>query len=263
MTADQRMRWLIKPAVFTACLLPAAWYAYAAVTDGLGANPIEALNRGLGDWALRFLLIALAVTPVRQISGWNGLARLRRMLGLFAFFYVTMHVSSYVILDHFFAWKTIWEDILKRTYITVGMLGVLLLLPLAVTSTQGWIRRLGKLWQTLHRAAYIAGIAGVVHFYMMVKADVREPLIYGGILAMLLGWRAVRALRRRNGRRAARPQAALTPFSALPLGGACYRGCGDELGIGEGFFIAPASPTHRCIAFSRMLCRRDRSARIW
>ena len=149
MFADQRLRWLLKPAVFAACLLPAAWYAWAAVSDGLGANPIEALNRGLGDWALRFLLIALAVTPLRQVTGWNGFARFRRMLGLFAFFYVALHVSSYVVLDHFFAWKVIWEDILKRTYITVGMFAVLLLLPLAVTSTKGWIRRLGKRWQTL------------------------------------------------------------------------------------------------------------------
>jgi len=207
-TADQRLRWLLKPAVFAACLLPAAWYAWAAVTDGLGANPIEALNRGLGDWALRFLLLALAVTPLRQLTGWNGFARFRRMIGLFAFFYVALHLSNYVVLDHFFAWTVIWEDILKRTYITVGMFGVLLLLPLAVTSTKGWIRRLGKRWQTLHRAAYVAGIAGVVHFYMMVKADVREPLIYGAILAVLLGWRVVTAVRRRNGRRTARPQAA-------------------------------------------------------
>lgn len=207
MTADTRIRWVLKPAVHTACLLPAVLLAWGSVNDSLGANPIEAINRDLGDWALRFLLIALAVTPLRQLTRWNGFARLRRMLGLWAFAYVCLHLSSYIVLDHFFNWPVIWSDIVKRTFITVGMFAVLLLLPLAVTSTKGWIRRLGKRWQKLHRVVYVAGIAGVVHFYMMVKADTREPLIYGAILIVLLGWRAVGAWRRRSRQaRAQHPQ---------------------------------------------------------
>ena len=154
------------------------------------------------------LVFALAVTPLRQLTGWNTLARFRRLLGLWAFAYVCMHLLGYVVLDHFFNWAVIWSDIVKRTFITVGMFAFLLLLALAITSTKGWIRRLGKRWQSLHRVVYIAGIAGVVHFYMMVKADTREPLIYGAILAVLLGWRLVAGLRRRGGRQVGRAQAA-------------------------------------------------------
>ena len=184
---------LAKPLVFALCLLPLAWLAHKGWTAGFGAHPQEYVNRFLGDWALRFLLIALAVTPVREISGVAGLARFRRMLGLYAFFYVCLHVLSYVVATHFFDWTEIGKDILKRNYITVGMAVFLTLLPLAATSTAGMAKLLGAArWKKLHRLVYAAGIGGVVHFTMMVKADVREPMLYALILALLLGWRVFR-----------------------------------------------------------------------
>lgn len=186
---------LVKAGVFLICLLPLSILAWDAVAGNLGANPIEAVTRRLGDWAIRFLIIALAVTPVRRLTGWGEVARYRRMLGLFAFFYAILHVLSYVGLDHFFAWGDIWADIVKRRYITVGLLAVLLLLPLAVTSTAGMVRRLGgRRWRLLHRLVYPAGVLAVLHFYMLVKADWREPLLYGAIVGALLGYRAVNAL---------------------------------------------------------------------
>ena len=200
-----RRRWA-KPVVFLLCLLPLIWLAGRAATDGLGANPIEALIRFLGDWALRFLLIALAVTPLRQILGWPGLARFRRMLGLFAFFYVVVHLSAYVGVDQFFDWPAIGRDIVKRLYITVGMAAVLLLLPLAITSTDGMVRRLGgRRWRGLHRLVYIIAPLGVAHHWMMVKKDLTEPMIHAAILALLLGWRmlAARKAVRHNARTAA------------------------------------------------------------
>lgn len=183
------MRWL-KPLVFAASLLPLAWLGWQAAYGSLGVNPVETLNRTLGDWALRFLLLALAVTPLRQWTGWAPLARLRRMMGLFAFFYVSLHLASYVGVDLFFDWAALWKDVVKRTYITLGMGCFVLLLPLAVTSTDGMIRRMGgKAWRKLHRLVYPAAILGVAHFWMMVKADLREPLVYALVLALLLGWR--------------------------------------------------------------------------
>lgn len=194
-TAPQRRaykspdRWL-KPTVFCVCLLPLIWIAFKAVTGGLGANPIEAITRELGDWALRFLLIALAVTPLRVVTGWNAVGRLRRMLGLFAYFYVLLHLSSYVGLDQFFYWSGIWQDIVKRIYITLGLAAVLMLTPLAITSTDKMIKRLGgRKWRNLHLLVYPAAILGVIHFYMMIKADFTEPLIYAMILCVLLGFR--------------------------------------------------------------------------
>ncbi len=175
-----------KPFVFLAALAPLAWLIYAALTGNLGANPIEAITRSLGDWALRFLLITLAITPLRRITGWRWPMRYRRMLGLYAFFYTTLHLASYIVLDQFFYWPEIWSDIIKRPYITVGMLSFLMLLPLAVTSTTGMMRRLGKNWQRLHRLVYPIAIGGVLHYYMLVKADTREPLVYAGILTLLL-----------------------------------------------------------------------------
>lgn len=195
-----------KPLVFLLCLGPALWIASLAANDilglginkGLGVNPIEYLNRTLGDWAMRMVLVTLAVTPVRLITGWAGALRYRRMLGLFAFFYVVLHLSSYVVLDHFFNWSAILKDIILRNYITVGMVAVVLLIPLAVTSTNGWIRRLGaRRWQNLHRAIYVIGPLVIFHYWMMVKADWREPAIYGAILAVLLLIRVFYALRRR------------------------------------------------------------------
>ena len=178
--------------VFVACLAPLGWIAYLVLTGQAGANPIEAANRFLGDWALRFLILVLAITPIRKITGWNDLARFRRMIGLYAFAYAVFHVTSYVALDQFFDWTAIWADIVKRTYITVGMACLLMLLPLAITSTNGMIKRLGgKRWRNLHKLVYPAGIAACLHYFMMVKADIREPLIYAGVLALLLGYRAL------------------------------------------------------------------------
>lgn len=186
---------MVKAVLFVLCLIPLGLLATRAGLDQLGANPIEAINRTLGDWALRFLLISLAVTPLRQM-GWRGLARMRRMLGLFAFFYAVAHVTSYVVLDNFFDWASILADIVKRRYITIGMLGLLLLVPLAVTSTDAMIRRLGgKRWRRLHRLVYPAAMLGVLHYALMVKADLREPVIYAVVLAVLLGWRVVTAFR--------------------------------------------------------------------
>lgn len=183
------MRWL-KPLVFTVSLLPVAWLGWQAVYGSLGVNPVETLNRTLGDWALRFLLLALAVTPLRQWTHWAPLARLRRMMGLFAFFYVGLHLASYIGIDLFFDWAALWKDVVKRTYITLGMGCFLLLLPLALTSTDAMIRRLGgKAWRKLHRLVFPAAILGVAHFWLMVKADIREPVVYAVILAVLLGWR--------------------------------------------------------------------------
>lgn len=181
----------LKTALFLLCLLPLAHYAAGLWQDTLGANPIEALTRGLGDWALRLLLITLAVTPLRRLSGWAWLLKLRRMLGLFAFFYASLHLIAYLWLDQFFDWAEIGRDILKRPFITVGMATFLLLAPLAATSTKAMIRRLGgQRWQRLHRLIYPAALLAVLHFTWMVKVDVREPALYGVILAVLLGLRA-------------------------------------------------------------------------
>jgi len=201
MKTETKIRWIAKPIVFLACLGPLAWLVGQFLAGGLGANPIEASNRFLGDWALRFLLIALAVTPVKELTGRAVVMRFRRMLGLYAFFYVFLHLSSYVVLDQFFAWGAIWADIVKRNYITVGITAFILLIPLAATSTKGMVKRLGgKRWQQLHRLVYPAAILGVFHFFMMIKADYREPIIYAVILGMLLGWRVVQAWRRRVAR---------------------------------------------------------------
>jgi sulfoxide reductase heme-binding subunit YedZ len=200
MSADARRRWIAKPAVFVACLGPLAWLVWQVFTGGLGANPQEAMNRFLGDWALRFLLLALAVTPLRGLTGWGAVMRFRRMIGLFAFFYVVLHLTSYVVVDQTFDWPAIWADIVKRRYITVGMITFVLLLPLASTSTNGMVRRLGgRRWVRLHRLVYAAGVGGVFHFFMMVKADIREPLVYASALALLLGYRIYAARKRRKG----------------------------------------------------------------
>ena len=205
-TKEQRIRWIAKPLVFVLCLTPLMWLGWQAFAGGLGANPIEATNRFLGDWGLRFLLISLAVTPLKAVLGLPVLMRFRRMLGLYAFFYVTLHLSSYIGLDQFFAWGEIWADIVKRNYITIGMTAFALLVPLALTSTKGMIKRLGgPRWKKLHMLVYPAAILGVFHFFMMVKADIREPLIYAAVLAVLLGYRLVARARRRPPRRSPRP----------------------------------------------------------
>ena len=179
----------LKPALFVVCLIPFAQLAYKAYTGDLGVNPIEFITHFTGDWVLIFLLATLSVTPLRKITGWNDLIKFRRMLGLFAFFYALLHFSTYIVLDHFFDFQRIGKDILKRPYVTVGFTGFVLMIPLAITSTAGMIRRLGKRWQQLHRLVYVAAIAGVIHFYWLVKADIRRPLQYGIVLALLLGYR--------------------------------------------------------------------------
>lgn len=208
LSAEARLRWVWKPLVWLACLSPLAWLVWLGFTGGLGANPIEFINRYLGDWALRLLLVALAVTPVRRLAGINQLQRFRRLLGLFAFFYVCLHVSSYVGLDQFFDAAAIWEDIVKRWYITVGMAALLCLIPLAVTSTQGWIRRLGKNWLRLHKLVYVAGALACLHFFMMRKGFQIEPLVYAGVFAGLMGFRLVDAASKRLKRRAKAARAA-------------------------------------------------------
>ena len=183
-------RRFLKPAVFVLCLLPLAWLLTRTATNQLSANPVEDIIRTLGDWALRFLLIALAVTPLRIVTGWIELARLRRMIGLFAFTYVTLHVLSYVGIDQHFDMKALLEDVAKRIYITFGMAALAMLIPLAATSTDGMIRRLGGArWRRLHLLVYPAGIAGVIHYFLMIKAGYMQPLVYALILAALFGVR--------------------------------------------------------------------------
>ncbi len=177
---------------------PAAGLVVAFLHDGLGANPVEKITHETGEWALRFLFLSLSVTPVRRLTGWRMLLQERRTLGLFAFFYASLHLAIYVGLDLGFAWSFLGEDILERPYITVGFATFLVLLALAATSTRAAARRLGRRWKTLHRAVYLAGIGAVVHFLWLVKADTREPLVYAGVLALLLGSRAFWALQRRS-----------------------------------------------------------------
>lgn len=181
----------LKIVVFALSLLPLAYYGWGAWHDTLGANPIEAVTRGMGTWTLNFLLITLAVSPLRKLTGWNILIRLRRMLGLFTFFYAVLHLTSYLWFDQFFDWREIAQDILKRPFITVGMAAFALLVPLAATSSNFAIRRLGgRRWQALHRTVYAIGILAVLHYSWLVKADQSQPLLYGGILFVLLGLRA-------------------------------------------------------------------------
>jgi sulfoxide reductase heme-binding subunit YedZ len=192
---------LFKAFVFLLCLVPLVRLGWFAVYGDLGANPVEFVIRSLGSWALTFLLITLAVTPLRRLTGWNALIRLRRMLGLFAFFYVCLHLTTYIGIDQFFDLGAIWADIVKRPYITIGMACFLLLVPLAVTSTNAMQRRLGgKRWQQLHRLVYVIAIGGTVHYWMLVKKDIRLPLTYAVVLALLLGlrlwWRRAAAISR-------------------------------------------------------------------
>jgi len=179
-----------KPILFFLGLVPLGFLIWKGMQGHLGANPVETINRYTGDWVLRFLLITLAVTPLRRMAGWNRLLRFRRMFGLFAFFYATLHFLSYVWLDQFFVIDDIIKDVAKRLYITVGFTCFVLLIPLAATSTNGMIRRLGAgRWQRLHRLVYFIAIGGVVHYLWLVKSDLTQPLIYGVILALLLGFR--------------------------------------------------------------------------
>lgn len=183
----------LKVAVFAVALVPVMRLVHAVVFDpsSLGANPAESIVRSTGDWTLRFLLVTLAVTPVRRLTGFAWLIRLRRMLGLFAFFYGVVHLSSYVAFDHVFDMGAILKDILKRPFITVGFAALVLMAPLAATSTNAMVKRLGgKRWQALHRLVYPIAVLGVFHFWMLVKRDITEPAIYAVLLGLLLGYRA-------------------------------------------------------------------------
>jgi sulfoxide reductase heme-binding subunit YedZ len=182
-----------KPAVFLLALVPFALLLRDFVMDGLGPDPIEEVTHRTGFWGLTFIVVALAVTPLRRLSGWNGVIKTRRMLGLFGFFYITLHFLTYLVLDQFFAWSFIIEDIAERPYITVGFTSWVLLIPLAVTSTSGMIRRLGKRWRKLHSLVYVVALGGVVHFMWQVKADLRWPHVYAWILIVLLALRLVPA----------------------------------------------------------------------
>jgi methionine sulfoxide reductase heme-binding subunit len=182
----------LKVPVFLVCLTPSFLLIWKGFHDGLGANPIDVITRSTGKWTLTFLLITLSVTPVRKLSGLTWLIRFRRMLGLFAFFYGTLHLTTYVWLDKFFDVHGMLHDIAKRRFITAGMTAWALMLPLAITSTTGWIRRMGgKRWQKLHRLIYFSAAAGVVHFIWLVKADLRRPFTYGAILTVLLAYRVI------------------------------------------------------------------------
>ncbi len=186
------MKSWIKPSIFILCLLPLSWLIFALLTDQLGANPIEELTRDTGEWTLRLLLITLCMTPLRRAFGWSWPLSVRRMLGLFAFFYVCVHLLTYIWLDQFFEWGEILRDIYKRRFITVGMLAFVLLLPLAITSTNKMMRRLGRNWGRLHQLVYVIPALGVLHFWWLVKADVREPLVYAVLLLLLLMMRTER-----------------------------------------------------------------------
>lgn len=183
--------WL-KPAVFVLGLIPLGWYAFGIVTNTLGANPIEAITRGLGTWTLNFLLLTLLMSPLKRHAGWRWPLGLRRMLGLFVFFYATLHLLTYLWLDQFFDWPAIAKDILKRPFITAGMGAFLLLAALAATSNSCATRTLGgRRWQHLHRSVYFVGILGVMHYLWLVKADLSRPLVYALLLVVLLALRVI------------------------------------------------------------------------
>jgi sulfoxide reductase heme-binding subunit YedZ len=180
---------LAKRILFVVCLIPAALLGWNFYYNQLGANPFEVLTRDSGEWTLRFLFLTLLMTPLRGILHQSWPLQLRRMLGLYSFFYACLHLLTYLWFDQFFAWQEIANDIIERPFITVGIIAWTLLVPLAVTSTNGMMRRLGRRWKRLHRGIYLIAILGVLHFIWLVKADLREPLIYAGLLVLLLGYR--------------------------------------------------------------------------
>ncbi len=213
MTADGWIRRVVKPMVFAAVLLPFGYLVWRAYNGNLTADPLTKVTNETGIWTLRFVVCTLALTPLRRITGWNALVRFRRMIGLFAFFYGTLHFLTYLVGDRFASLDfpdgfialstlrnllaSIWEDIAKRPYITVGFIAFVSMVPLALTSTKGWIRRLGgRNWQRIHRLVYLTGIAGVTHYWWRVKADTLHPAVYALIVALLLGFRLVLSLKR-------------------------------------------------------------------
>ena len=213
MSADRWIRWVGKPIAFIAALVPLGVLIWRALNADLGANPLTEITHVTGDWTIRFIVITLAVTPLRRVTGWNRMIRFRRMMGLFAFFYASLHFLIYVVADRFagldfadgiVAWSTaralaasIWDDVYKRPYITVGFTGLVAMIPLAITSTAGWIRRLGgRNWNRLHRLIYVTAVAGVIHYWWLVKADILHPAIYATLVAVLLGYRMIASLLR-------------------------------------------------------------------
>jgi sulfoxide reductase heme-binding subunit YedZ len=188
----------LKRVIFAAALVPAAALVYGFFTDNLTANPIDYITDTTGLTALSFLAITLTVTPLRRLTGWNEIIRLRRMLGLFAFFYACLHLSTWLVIDLFFDWQRAGEDIVKRPFITIGMATFLMLLPLAITSNAAMIRRLGRRWQQLHRLSYVAAVTAVIHFWWVVKADFRDPRLWALALSVLFGFRAWWMLRTRT-----------------------------------------------------------------
>lgn len=211
-----------KPLVFALCLFPLGWLAWDVVHDTLGTDPVARLEHRSGIWALRLLLATLAITPLRRMTGWNGAVRYRRMLGLFAFFYASVHLMIYAFVDLDRYWSQLFEEVVKRPYITVGFTAWLFLIPLALTSTKGMMRRLGRRWGMLHRLAYAIALLALLHFLWLVKADHREPLAYIGIFAALMAWRVpwsrLRAHRRpgQGGRGGSAAAARISPGTASP-----------------------------------------------
>ena len=200
MNTLQQIRFIWKPIVFLTCLLPALLVVgdTFGITGGLGANPVEAIMDRFGNWTLRFIMITLAITPLRRMTNWNWLSRFRRMLGLFTFFYGFMHFLTWFVLDRELRLSDIIEDLTERPFITLGFTAVVLLAALAVTSFTAIRRRMGRRWQALHNMAYVIGILGVWHYWWQVKKDVTEPLVYAAILAVLLGARVIWFWRRKK-----------------------------------------------------------------
>ena len=190
MSQTQLIRRVVKPVVFLAALAPFGWLVYNAFFGDLGVNPVETITNQTGIWTLRFIVLTLALTPLRYLTGFNPFALFRRMLGLFAFFYGSLHFMTYFVLDHSLEFSGVWDDVVKRPYITAGFTAFVLMIPLALTSTQGWIRRLGgKSWNLLHRLVYITAMGAVLHYFWKVKLDTTNPLYYAAIVAVLLGAR--------------------------------------------------------------------------
>jgi methionine sulfoxide reductase heme-binding subunit len=197
------MRRHLKPLLFLLCSLPLVWLlarAFGIAGAGLGANPVDELQDQLGQWGLRLLLATLLVTPLAVTLRLPWIMGFRRMLGLFSFTYLALHFTNWLVLDHWFDGRAILADIAKRPYVTVGFAAFVMLVPLAATSTNRWMRRLGRRWHQLHRLVYPAAILGCLHYWWQVKADWREPLVYAALLAVLLGWRVRRARARRMAR---------------------------------------------------------------
>jgi sulfoxide reductase heme-binding subunit YedZ len=202
------IRRIVKPLVFAAALGPFAWLVYHFFFGDLGVNPVETITNHTGIWTLRFVVITVAITPARWLTKWNAIVQYRRMLGLFAFFYGTLHFMTYFILDHSLVFDGVWDDVVKRPYITAGFTAFVLMIPLALTSTQGWIRRLGgRRWNLLHKLVYITACAAVLHYFWKVKLDTTYPVYYAMLVGALLAVRAAYALRRRVPARSARREA--------------------------------------------------------